>query len=298
MRSRLTQRQRLTLRGLLMLVWLVLALVIVAPALAQDGGATASGDGDPTDIQEVAAQLAPLLVGAALIERLIEALFSWSERALLDVSRGFVWFANWLNGTAVSTARDIWHTMEQLNEVKAKLMKGATIDGTNPDSLNPADWPLDKVEAEIERMDRLAKKVKEELTAVTNSEQYRNHRKSVAMWLSIGFGLVLAFGTQIRLFDPLGITVGGTPFEIADIAMAGLLMGLGTDYVHQFVNVFAKGQRLLGTRAEQPAVQIDMAAIRTQIAADFKQEMDTRVKEIEEQLGGKVKLPDLDDEAG
>lgn len=298
MRSRLTQRQRITLRGMLVLVWLGLALVIVAPVLAQDGGAAANGGGDPTDLQEVAAQLAPLLVGAALIERLIEALFSWAERALLDVSRGFTWLANWLNGTAVATAHDIWNAMERLNEAKAKLVKGTTHDGTNPDSPNPEDWPLDKVEAELERMDRLAKKVKDELDAVTSSDQYRNHRKSVAMWLSVGFGLVLSFGAHMRLFEPLGITVGGSAFEIADVAMAGLLMGFGTDYVHQFVNVFAKGQRLLGARADQPAMQIDMTAIRAQIATDFKQEMDARVKEIEEKLGGSVDITDLDDGAG
>lgn len=298
MRSRLTPRQRLTLRGLLVLTWLVLALVIVGPVLAQDGGTPASSDNGPNDLQGVAAELAPLLVGAALIERLIEALFGWAEQALTDVSDRLLWLARWINGSAVDTAHEVWDTIRRLQEVRAKIISDTLKKAGDPALTDPSTWPLAEVEKQMLEIETQIKKARGTLKTVMDSEHYHNHRKNIAMGVSIVCGLALAFLIRIQVFEPLGISLDSGLFEYGDMFLAGILMGLGTDYVHQFINIFTKGQRFLGARAEQESMQVDITAIRSQIASELQKEFNAKVEELEAKFGDQVNLPGPDEGSG
>jgi hypothetical protein len=73
------------------------------------------------------------------------------------------------------------------------------------------------------------------------------------------------------------------PFDGIDLLLAGVLMGLGTDWVHQVINILTKGQSLLGARAEVTS-QIDPAQIENMASQAIQQAFDQRIKEIRVQV--------------
>ncbi len=300
---------RITLRRVLLFAWIVLALLIVAPVLAQDGGeGTPLGEGgtqneDPTpaadnpeNLTEVAVELAPLLLGAALIERMLEYIFTLAEVSLLRARRVMRTFFEWVNGTVMVDAREIYAQYERLREALLKHHTGLINKAApkNPDSADPDDWPFEQVMEQFELYSTKVAQLEEWLDTTTSSQAYINRRKNVASVLGIIFGLALAAITSIRLFQPLGFGFEGMPgdaFDIVDLFAAGVLMGLGTDYVHQIISVVTKGQRYLSAASGRQAprtVQIDMGQAKRDFGAQLSQTdtaLDQRFQALENALG-------------
>jgi hypothetical protein len=68
------------------------------------------------------------------------------------------------------------------------------------------------------------------------SPEYVARKKMAAAVLSVVFGVLLALGANLRLFEPIGVNVADSfqdAFKVIDLVLAGILMGLGTDWVHQ-----------------------------------------------------------------
>lgn len=297
------QPRHVPLRRLILLGWAVALLLIVAPALAQDGGPTAAGPqigqaapGTPTNLTEVATKLVPLLVGAALIERLLEFLFNLAESYLLRAGGWLHTLMEWVNGTALVDAREIYRRYDKLREALLAYQTGLRDEQTtpvNPDSDSIEEWPLAQVQAEFERYAAKVARLDAWLRTTTKSVDYVNRRKNVAAGLGMVLGIALAAVAGVRLLQPLDFVlkgVGGDVFDIFDLLAAGVLMGLGTDYVHQVVAVLTKSQRYLSAAAGRPApetVTLDLGLIRQSADSQISGAstvLDERLNAIEEAL--------------
>lgn len=250
----MSAEKRRVFRMMIVLAWLVWALLVVGSALAQDGGTTSTGQPvKPNSVDEVAARLMPLLVGASLIERTIEFLFNWVERAVLDTSHTLYGLATRLTGLVQIDLRDAW---KQTNKLTSALVRRGAAEtppaAGNANSVDPADWPLAKLQAQVEQAQNTLAQAEKVLGAALKSPEYVARKKMMASVLSIVMGIMLALAASLRLFDPIGVKAPadfeGTFSEI-DLLLAGILMGLGTDWVHQVIGVIIKGKGLLGRAA-------------------------------------------------
>jgi hypothetical protein len=241
---------RRAFRITVVLAWLVWALFMVRSVLAQDGSSSSTQPLQPNSVDEVAARLMPLLVGATLIERAIEFLFNWLERAILDASHSLHNLATSLTGLVQMDLRPAW---QQANQLASALVKRAAA-GTSPESgdansANPDDWPLAKLQAQIIQSEKTLAQAEKLIETALKSPEYVARKKVGASVISIVMGILLAFATSLSLFEPLGIEVADWfegAFDILDVIMAGVLMGLGTDWVHQVIGLLVKGKGLLG----------------------------------------------------
>lgn len=266
----MTARRYKTLRLWLIGIWLVLALVAVVPVLAQDGGGTPTppqeafpqGEGtvllasdggqtgQPQDLDDVAVRLMPLLVGAALIERTLEFLFNWVERALIDASHTLNDWARRLTGLVQIDLHKAWNDVEKLAEamLKRDLVPGQGGEG-DPDSPFPEEWPLAKLELQLVAAKSKLETAQKVMNEAMDSPHYVARKKMAAAYLSMGMGILLALIAHLRLFDALGVSVADWfegPFDLIDLLLAGILMGLGTDWVHQVIGLLVQGKGLLG----------------------------------------------------
>lgn len=279
---------RNTLRIIVLVGWLVLALIMVESALAQDDNVGTNQVGTeavPEDLDELAVRLLPLLAGAALIERTLEFLFTWVERAVVDVSHSLHALSIRLTGLVQVDLRKAWDELDELTDAMLHRQHSAlpAAEG-NPGSPNPSDWPLSVLELRLaeakDKLDQAQNVIKDAM----KSPLYTSRKKMAANWLSIFFGIGLALTSSLRLFQPMGIQVADSvegSFSVADMILAGILMGLGTDWVHQVIGLVIQGKGLLGRAAGgQPSTAIDTAQINQLIALTVEQEFRRRLEEV------------------
>lgn len=291
----MSARTRRAFRIAILAGWLIVALLIVAPALAQgdestppvEGGAPSS---TPDDLSEAAARLVPLLVGAALIERTLEFIFAWSQRAALDATSSMRGIATRITGLVKVDFRQAYR---QLDELSAALLRrqsaGVHAEYGDPTSEDPADWPLQQLEEHLTAVESLLTTTETKLKQILDSPLYKERKKMVAGVLSIIMGVLLAFATGLRLFEPLDVRVTGWfegTFKIIDIVLAGVLMGLGTDWVHQVISVLTKGQRALGRAGE--SVKFDPEEIKNLAAEAIQEEFDAQWRALREHMQAEI----------
>jgi hypothetical protein len=284
--------KRRALRVTVFLVWLVLALIAVVPVLAQGSEGTAQAGSSvqstpPQTLNDVAARLSPLLVGAALIERTLEFLFSWSQRAVLDATSSLRGVAAWISGLVEVDVRQIWQQMDQLTNAMVKAKSSPSAQAANPNSPDPTQWPLDKLQAQLDQVTQTLTEANTHIQQIMGSDLYKERRKMVAGMLSIVMGIVLALIANLRLFKPLDVAPPdwfSKPFNVIDLLLAGVLMGLGTDWVHQVINILTKGQSLLGARAEAAPATVDTSQIEDMASQAIQQAFDQRMQDLRNQV--------------
>ena len=245
------------LRMLMIAVWVLMALLVVGSALAQDGNGTPQQETQaanqaPQDLDDIAVKLTPLLVGAALIERTLEFLFNWVERAILDASHTMHSLLARVAGLVEIDVRNAWQSVTQLSSALSARAANPMLALNDPDSPNPEDWPLALLEERLEEARDLFEKAQQTIESALSSPLYVARKKVAAMVLSMAFGITLSLIGSIRLFQPLGVNVASwidAPFRIFDMVLAGVLMGLGTDWVHQVIGLLVNGKGLLGRAA-------------------------------------------------
>ena len=287
----MSKRHRRALRLTILLAWLVLALVLVVPVLAQDGDGVSLPGTDaatqPGDLNEVAARLAPLLVGAALIERALEFLFAWSQRAALDATSSLRGLATRITGLVRVDFRQAYERLDELSDALVRRQNlGLPDDHGNPDAADPAEWPLAQLEEQLTAVESLLTTTEAKLRQIMDSPLYKERKKMVAGVLSITLGILLAIVANLRLFQPLDVSVAdwfAEPFDVLDMVLAGVLMGLGTDWVHQAINILTKGQRALG-RAGEGGRSLDVEQVRALAAEAIEQEFNAQMRALREQV--------------
>ena len=263
-------RKRTVLRLVIVLAWMVLALIMVGTSLAQDGGEGTLDPGartaEPEDLDDIAVRLAPLLVGAALIERTLEVLFTLVERGLLDATSMMNSFANRFVGLVQVDFREAWESLEDLtNALMFKQTRGDPALEGDSEATDPHLWPLALLEARLLETRNTLVTAQKVLQEALKSPDYVARKKVAAAWMSVVLGLLLAVLGDIHLLRPLGVNVAGFAegfFNPFDIALAGILMGLGTEWVHQVIGILIKGKGLLGRAATGEETQFDPEQVR------------------------------------
>jgi hypothetical protein len=282
------------LRIAILVGWAIAALLMVVPVLAQGGESTPTAGGTtpgtPEDLSEAAARLVPLLVGAALIERTLEFLFAWSERAALDATSSMRGIATRISGLVRVDFHQAYERFDELSEALLRRRQAAVpAEAGDPTAADPAEWPLQHLEEQLSAIETLLTDTETRLKQIMDSPLYKERKKMVAGVLSMILGVLLAFTASLRLFEPLDVQVSGWfagTFEIIDTVLAGILMGLGTDWVHQVISLLTKGQRALGRAGE--GVRLDVDSVQNLAAEAIQQEFDRRWKELREQMEAQI----------
>lgn len=273
-------RKRTALRIGIVLTWMVLALIMVGTTLAQDGDGAldpAATDAMPQDLDDIAVRLAPLLVGAALIERTLEVLFTLVERALLDTTHTLNSFATRFVGLVQVDFREAWESLDNLTSAfMFKQARGDSALEGDAQSSDPHQWPLALLEARLIEAKNTLSTAQKVLDKALKSPEYVARKKVVAAWFSMIMGLVLAILGDIHLLQPLGVDVASWAegfFNPLDIVLAGILMGLGTEWVHQVIGILVKGKGLLGRAASGEDGQLDPEQVRMLAELAVNQEL-------------------------
>lgn len=282
-------RKRTTRRLIVLIGGTLLALIAAGTAYAQEPGAADAVV--PNDLNEVAARLMPLLVGAALIERTIEFVFNWVERAIVDASHRLNAWAVQLTGVVSTDLRDTWQKISVLTDSLLKReMAGTAPEVGDETSPNPEDWPLAKLEQQLEQTQKTLKAAEQLVATALKSPEYVARKTMAASALSIVFGILLAIVVNLRLFAPLGVEVASSiegAFDVIDLILAGILMGLGTDWVHQVIGLIVKGKGLLG-RAAGGEGTVDTAALQNYADAMIRAELDARFRQVKEEAEARI----------
>jgi len=278
-------------RMLMLAVWVVAALLVVGTALAQDGdGSTQDATGAsqaPQDLDDIAVKLTPLLVGAALIERTLEFLFNWVERAILDASHTLHVTLARVAGLVEIDVHNAWQNVTQLSTAFTTRQAHPDLALNDPESPNPEDWPLAVLEQRLEEARDLFEKAQETIETALSSPLYVSRKKVAAMVLSVVFGVALSLTGSMRLFEPLGVNVASWidgPFNIFDTVLAGVLMGLGTDWVHQVIGLLVNGKGLLGRAA--PGSQVDSEQVAALASAAVQANLGQQLNDLRSQVLG------------
>lgn len=270
-------RRTQTIRIAILAFWGVLLLLAVGPVFAQDGGTDAVA---PNGLDELAARLAPLLVGAALIERSLEFVFNWVERAVLDCSHYLHTFAARVTGLVTVDLRKAWGDWNDLTSTLIRQDRPAEAAvGGDPDSDDPNEWPLATLEARLIEAREQLEAGQAAVEKAMESPIYIARKRFAANALSMGFGVLLAASAGLRLFEPLGITVShwfAGPFDIIDLVLAGILMGLGTEWVHQVIGLLIQGKGLLGRAGT--GTNLDVDQVRDLTALTVQDEFNARLE--------------------
>lgn len=291
----MSARTRRAFRIAILVGWALVALWMVVPVLAQGGESTppvegAATGGTPEDLSEAAARLVPLLVGAALIERTLEFLFAWAERAALDATSSMRSVATRISGLVRVDFHQAYERFDELSEALLRRQRlGLPPEAGDPTASDPAEWPLHDLETQLTAIESLLTDTEARLKQIMDSPLYKERKKMVAGVLSMIFGVLLAFTANLRLFAPLDVQVTGWfsgTFEIIDTVLAGILMGLGTDWVHQVISLLTKGQRALGRAGE--GVRLDVDSVQELAAEAIQQEFDRRWRELREQMEAQI----------
>jgi hypothetical protein len=275
----------------ILVIWIFLALVVVRPVAAQTDATTpqvGTETTQPQDINDVATRLAPLLVGAALIERTLEFLFNWAERALMDASHALNKISARLTGLVQVDLRQAWTNMDQMTgALLARKSAEGGAGANDPTSANPADWPLATLEQRLDDAQKQLALAQQTLEKAIESPIYVARKKIIASVLSIVLGIVLAVACNLRLFEPLGVSVASWfegPFDVLDKILAGILMGLGTDWVHQVIGLLIQGKGFLGRAGGSGGEQYDLQAVQDLAAQAVQEQLGTQTSQLRDEL--------------
>ncbi|MBN1680298.1 MAG: hypothetical protein JW966_08390 [Anaerolineae bacterium] len=285
--------KRRALRLIIVVVGLLLALIVVGPVLAQDGITTDALSGNPDDLNDVAVRLMPLLVGAALIERGLEVLFNFVERSLLDASHSLNQIAARITGLVQVDFRQAWENLDELTSamLRRKSSKAAPFEG-DADSHNPTDWPLAMLESRLLDAQKTLDTAESVLAKAIKSPSYVGRKKMASAWLSMGTGIVLALVANLRLFEPLGVSVANNfegSFDKFDLVLAGMLMGMGTEWVHQVIGILIKSKGYLDRAGTGKTIeQIDPEQVRLVAEYAVKDALEAQIGQVRDQLTQQV----------
>ena len=199
---------------------------------------------------------------------------------MLDVYSGLHQLSTRITGLVQVDMRNAWEHFQVLT--KAMTAKEAGQGGVNedPNSPNPVDWPLAVLEARSLDAKLKLDQAESNVKTAMDSPLYTSRKKIVAGILSLIMGVLLAAVADLRLFQPIGVRpsedIKGA-FDGLDLVMAGILMGLGTDWVHQIIGLLIQGKGLLGRAA---GGNVDTEMIRSLATMTVQQELQAQLRQL------------------
>jgi hypothetical protein len=217
---------------------------------------------------QLAVMLAPVLAATAGIERFLETLFGIIEgnwRTLVAyLGRGLRWLHN--AETEVENARQ-W--LSDASAIYAKHLSSlsfgqleADAKATNTTATAPpsgtaqmvaldqkiaslADERLNAAKAVMEKAEQRLKAAEDQLNEVTSSDNYRNTKRALAIYIGLLLGLAVATVSSLRMFAMMGITLPSPVGQKLDVIFTGLVIGGGSAPVHSLINILQSAKETL-----------------------------------------------------
>lgn len=238
----------------LVFLFFALLLIVVPTVFAQDNTDDSTSENIDKELLEL---YAPLLAGAVIVERLLEAFFTWIERGTISFSKEFTSSANWMFrwvSTFMGTLRTMidstepmqirlkqrWEAFNHENSQLAKLL----LDG------KASQEQLELLTQKVEELKGYYEKEVKAVEAYFGSPSYGIQKKKVATLAGLILGIFTAISLDLTLIAPVhnlpSLKLGDFDLiEGLDIVLAGMIMGLGTDYIHQFLGLVTSGRSFL-----------------------------------------------------
>ncbi|KPL21357.1 MAG: hypothetical protein AMJ93_09790 [Anaerolineae bacterium SM23_84] len=216
---------------------LTLWFLVSAVAYAQGNEDVATAD--------IALLLAPLVAAAAAVERLVEMGFDAYESMILSVSR----------------------LPEQASDYLTWARK--EVERLQADVLN-SSGDLQALEEAEEKLAQAKDRLHEHLA----SPSYRSWKRTISLLGAIVLGLFLAFSTQLRMFQLLGIEMA---WPWIDMLVTGLIIGTGSAPVHSLIGILQNTRdavnevrALWSGTAYSRGVQAELEKLRTLVELEEK----------------------------
>jgi hypothetical protein len=189
---------------------------------------------------DLAAVLAPVIISALGIERIMEMMWNTIEsylRSFVAVLAGRSEWLRWANDE-LRAARE---RLEALAEEGDPTRRVGDMLPTKEDALSQL----------IERAANDVALAEQRLATLTSTQKYRDAKRIISIIGSLVVGVVVATVVGLQMFALLGINVN----ERIDVLITGLAIGTGTTPVHSVVGILQQGkdalegaQRLLKSR--------------------------------------------------
>jgi len=218
---------------------LIIGWVILSPAPVEATPAVPASD---TSLFVI---LAPILVAAAAIERVLEATFGLIEnnaRALVAyLGRGLRWLKS-----AEILVQESRQRVADLTGQYSEAVRRTIASSSNPrqasvgepaDILQNARMMLDQGEQQLAEAER-------NLALLTSAPSYKSAKAAASIVVGMMLGVLVAMTTGLQMFALLGLA--GVPAKI-DAFVTGLAMGTGAYPVHSLVGILQQFKDLLSS---------------------------------------------------
>ncbi len=216
---------------------LTLWFLVSAVAYAQGNEDIATAD--------MALLLAPLVAAAAAVERLVEMGFDAYESMILSVSRLPEQASDYLT----------W-ARKEVERLQVDVLKSS--------------GDLRTLEEAEEKLAQAKDRLYEHLA----SPSYRSWKRTISLLGAIVLGLFLAFSTQLRMFQLLGIEMA---WPWIDMLVTGLIIGTGSAPVHSLIGILQNTRdavnevrALWSGTAYSRGVQAELEKLRTLVELEEK----------------------------
>ncbi len=212
---------------------------------------------------DLALVLAPVIVAAAGVERVLETVFNTIEGAWRSLVAYLGYGFRWLKSaeTEVAEARQWMQSMGAMyngtlatyNERMKAVLDEFKVSGaiaSIPDQMQEAVRRLQQ-EADLKTLTAKAllddaqqrlKSAENNLASASASPDYRSAKGAVTIILGLMLGVIIAAVGQIQMFALLGIAA--IPARI-DVLITGLVIGSGSYPVHSLVGILQQGKDAL-----------------------------------------------------
>jgi hypothetical protein len=179
---------------------LVLAGMTAGVVYAQSDTGEAAGG-------EVQSLLLPLVAAATVVERLIELIFNWYENAVLRISN--------IPGVASDYVR--W-AREEVQRIQKEFSKPLTTD-------------------EASKLEDALKDAENRIAGFIKNPQYVSAKRVISLILGFVFGLLIAYGLDLRMFALLGFFKVPASMNWLDTLVTGLVVGTGSAPMHSLIGL-------------------------------------------------------------
>ncbi len=179
---------------------------------------------------DLAAVLAPVIIAALGIERVIEMMWNLIESYLRSLVAFLAGRSEWLR----------WAN----DELKAARVRLETLAHDGDPTFRTADLLPTSEDALSQLIERAANDVavaEMRLTSLTSTQQYIDAKRVISILLSLFLGIVVATVIGLQMFALLGINVN----ERIDVLVTGIAIGTGSTPVHSLVGILQQGKDTL-----------------------------------------------------
>lgn len=186
--------------------------------------------------------LAPVLVAAAGVERMLETLFNIIEGAwkslVAYLGRGLLWLKN--------AETEVMQSRQWLADVSTRYKEEMSAirigQGSIADLTQEALERMATANAMMEMAERRLADAERTLSSVTDSSSYKSAKAAASIVLGLMLGVVVAALGSLQMFALLGI--GAVPPRI-DVLVTGLIIGSGAYPVHSLVGILQQAKDTL-----------------------------------------------------